>query len=109
MRYFSCFDSNSNSLASIQFDSLKFNQNSCIQRSAVITMYSFLESDVLLKYDPHNFGVRRGRSFISPYFGDPDVIKVSFLHTLTLACNNKYLKLQQVSLLRFYSVFWVSC
>ena len=27
---------------------------------------------MLLKHDPHNFGVRRDRSFISPYFDDPD-------------------------------------
>ena len=27
---------------------------------------------MLLKYDPHNFGVGRDRSFISPYFGDLD-------------------------------------
>ena len=38
----------------------------------MITIYSFLESDVLLKYVPHNFGVRRDRSSISPYFGDLD-------------------------------------
>ena len=52
----------------LQFNSIRLNSNqdSCIQRCVVITIYSFLESDVLLKYDPHNFGVRRDRSFISP-------------------------------------------
>ena len=58
----------------LQFNSIRLNSNqdSCIQRCVLITIYSFLESDVLLKYDPHNFGVRRDRSFISPYFGDLD-------------------------------------
>ena len=58
----------------IGFNSIRLNSNqdSFIQRCVVITIYSFLESDVLLKYNPHNFGVRRDRSFISPYFDDPD-------------------------------------
>ena len=51
---------------------LNSNQDSCIQRCVVITIYSFLESDVLLKYDHHKFGVRRDRSFISQYFSDLD-------------------------------------
>ena len=55
----------------LQFNSIRLNSNqdSCIHRCVVIAIYSFSESDVLLKYDPHNFGVRRDRSFISPYFG----------------------------------------
>ena len=54
----------------LQFNSIRLNSNqdSCIQRCVVITIYSFLESDVLFKYDSHNFGVRCDRSFISAYF-----------------------------------------
>ena len=66
-------NSNSNSLASIQFDLLEFNQNSCIQHCVVITIYLFLESGVLLKYDPHNL--------------ESNVIKVSFSHILVTSMN----------------------
>ena len=36
---------------------------------------------MLLKYDPHNFRVRRDRSFISPYFDDPDDSSATILVT----------------------------
>ena len=71
----------------LQFNSIRLNSNqdSCIQHCVVITICWFLESDVLLKYDLHNFGVRRDRSFISPYFGDLNEL---IFHTGNFRCES---------------------